>query len=426
MFLATVLSLFMIKDLLAWSLYRRRVPDLLGLPAGSPRRWWAVAAVTAVFAAMNLPNALLLLTFGRFGFPPSDGPLSLFTDLWYLWHFGGALMLAVYGVGRLLSGLFGLFAGGRVAADSEARREPRPPEETEKTPVPETAPVEPLPPTRREWLEAVALAAPPLLIAGGTAAAVSQRGRVEVNRLRVSLPGLPDALRGMTITHISDLHIGRTSAELLLPSVAAAVRELRSDLIVLTGDIVDRSNSALPPVIDTLRTLEAPLGLFVSVGNHDEFDDRGEFIRTLRDADILRQGPRTVLYNGTVRLSREGADFSLGGIGWTRTEPEHREAVAEAFGGSPTALPRLLLAHHPHAFDAAAEAGVALTLSGHTHGGQIALLPGGPSLGDLAFRYVAGLYRRPDGRAVFVSRGAGNWFPLRVNCPAEVVQVELA
>ena len=86
----------------------------------------------------------------------------------------------------------------------------------------------------------------------------------------------------------------------------------------------------------------------------------------------------------------------------------------------------ILLAHHPHTFDAAAAAGLPLTLSGHTHGGQLNLTPGprGYGFGRAMFRYWSGLYGRGDCRLV-VSNGVGNWFPLRINAPAEIVDLTL-
>ena len=83
----------------------------------------------------------------------------------------------------------------------------------------------------------------------------------------------------------------------------------------------------------------------------------------------------------------------------------------------------ILLAHHPHAFDAAAEAGVPLTLSGHTHGGQLMMneqLGFGPAM----FRYWSGLYTRGESKLI-VSNGIGNWFPLRLNAPAEIIHITL-
>jgi predicted MPP superfamily phosphohydrolase len=88
----------------------------------------------------------------------------------------------------------------------------------------------------------------------------------------------------------------------------------------------------------------------------------------------------------------------------------------------PDAFP-ILLAHHPHAFDLAAEAGVPLTLSGHTHGGQL-MLSRKLGFGPLMYRYWSGLYARGNSQ-LLVSNGVGNWFPLRVHAPAEIVHVTL-
>jgi hypothetical protein len=88
----------------------------------------------------------------------------------------------------------------------------------------------------------------------------------------------------------------------------------------------------------------------------------------------------------------------------------------------PDAFP-ILLAHHPHAFDAAADAGLPLTLSGHTHGGQI-MLNERIGAGRLRFRYVSGLYQKPNS-SLLVCNGIGNWFPLRVNAPAELLHITL-
>src|SRR2546421_1200827 len=84
---------------------------------------------------------------------------------------------------------------------------------------------------------------------------------------------------------------------------------------------------------------------------------------------------------------------------------------------------QILLAHHPHAFDPAAAAGIPLTLSGHTHGGQL-MLGEHVGAGPILFRYWSGPYRKGDATLV-VSNGVGNWFPLRVNAPAEIAHLTL-
>ena len=83
----------------------------------------------------------------------------------------------------------------------------------------------------------------------------------------------------------------------------------------------------------------------------------------------------------------------------------------------------ILLAHHPHAFDPAVEAGLPLTLAGHSHGGQVMLTPG-IGIGPLRFRYWAGEHER-NGSHLVISNGLGSWFPLRVNAPAEILHITL-
>jgi predicted MPP superfamily phosphohydrolase len=83
---------------------------------------------------------------------------------------------------------------------------------------------------------------------------------------------------------------------------------------------------------------------------------------------------------------------------------------------------RILLAHHPHAFDPAAAAGIPLTLSGHTHGGQLMLTTNWGC--GRVYKYWSGLYEQ-SGAKLVVSNGVGNWFPLRINAPAEIVHLTL-
>jgi len=92
---------------------------------------------------------------------------------------------------------------------------------------------------------------------------------------------------------------------------------------------------------------------------------------------------------------------------------QHRQA--EAFP--------VLLAHHPHAFDAAVKADLPLTLAGHTHGGQW-MLDSQHGVGSALFRYWSGLYTRGRSQMI-VSNGVGNWLPVRINAPAEIVHLTL-
>jgi len=121
-----------------------------------------------------------------------------------------------------------------------------------------------------------------------------------------------------------------------------------------------------------------------------------------------------------------GRPVQLLGLPWERDEAVIANSVRQLAGQvAPGAFP-ILLAHHPHAFDAAAEVGIPLTVSGHTHGGQL-MLGESVGFGPLLFRYWSGLYRKPGagGASLVVSNGVGNWFPLRVGAPAEIIHLTL-
>jgi predicted MPP superfamily phosphohydrolase len=111
------------------------------------------------------------------------------------------------------------------------------------------------------------------------------------------------------------------------------------------------------------------------------------------------------------------------GIVWNRSEKEMTADVDRVAALRDAAAFPILLAHHPHAFDRATELGIPLTLAGHTHGGQMMLnrhVGAGPSM----YRYWSGLYQK-TGRALVVGNGTGNWFPVRINAPAEIIHLTL-
>ena len=136
-----------------------------------------------------------------------------------------------------------------------------------------------------------------------------------------------------------------------------------------------------------------------------------------------------LLLNESASVRVRGHDMQLLGIKWggvgTRRAAQwdvHLDATLPQLHRGDGVFP-ILLAHHPHAFDRAADAGIPLTLAGHTHGGQLMLTDHiGP--GPLMFKYWSGLYRRGSS-ALVVSNGVGNWFPLRINAPAEILHITL-
>jgi predicted MPP superfamily phosphohydrolase len=240
-----------------------------------------------------------------------------------------------------------------------------------------------------------------------------RRRWVRVVEREVVIPGLAPGLDGMRIAHLSDLHIGGLTPRSWGLAWSRAANARAPDLAVVTGDLVTSGNEFDDDVADVIRELRAKMGVIVSMGNHDYFGD-GEAL-----ASTLRARGLSVLRNEGVVLERQGARLWLAAIDdtWTR-----RNDMARAMKDRPEGATTILLAHDPGTFDSAAEAGVDLVLSGHTHGGQIAMpfLSRTVSLAMFAYRYRLGLYRR--GRSVlYVHPGLGTTGPpMRLGVAPEV------
>jgi predicted MPP superfamily phosphohydrolase len=168
--------------------------------------------------------------------------------------------------------------------------------------------------------------------------------------------------------------------------------------------------------------MESGFGIAIIEGNHDLIENPRKFETRVRASGI------PFLLDESMIVDVRGFPLQLFGLSWTRVYGKGRDAAIAAAVNKlltqrePNAFP-ILLAHHPHAFDAAADAQLPLTLSGHTHGGQLMLneqLGFGPAM----FRYWSGLYERGTSKLI-VSNGVGNWYPLRMNAPAEIVHLTL-
>ena len=276
---------------------------------------------------------------------------------------------------------------------------------------------------RRATLRHLALTKLPIWLSRGRLARRRPGGNFQVTRRALDLPNLPDELCGLRVAHLSDPHVGELVTPEHLSAAVQAVNDLNCDLIVATGDYIDLSNSYLPAVIAAFRRLRAPLGVFFVLGNHDHIDDVRALSRAFREARL------DLLVNGVAVRSCRGRTIGIAGIDWAKKRRELEALVHRTVRHLPRCDLRLLLAHHPHAFDAACDCAVDLTLSGHTHGGQVVLADGRSrrgsiSLTSLTNRYPRGLYSRGPHR-LHVSSGVGSWFPLRFRCPAEITELEL-
>ena len=238
------------------------------------------------------------------------------------------------------------------------------------------------------------------------------------NHIVVSNYTLPAEMDGgLTIAHLSDLHtkrFGRKNEKLF-----AELRRLQPDLIVMTGDIVDRWNDRVPAYIDELSALDQIAPTFDVPGNHETTSDHWEEIR-----DLLRQARVRVLDNDVALFTKGGARLALLGCNNSaEVDDQALYARLNEIGGY-----RILLDHYPMAFFKRSERAFDAQLSGHAHGGQIRLpFIGGlfsPDQGILP-KYDAGVYVF-DGKRLVVSRGLGNSeFPQRIGNRPEIVCISI-
>jgi predicted MPP superfamily phosphohydrolase len=267
----------------------------------------------------------------------------------------------------------------------------------------------------------------PIWLSRGRLANGHGPGAIQTTQRTITLPDLPDALDGLRIAHLSDLHVGDLFKPEHLPRLVELCHALEPDLIAVTGDFVDLSlHRCLRPVVEAMTELAAPMGVHFCIGNHDYLDDGPRLVRRFHKAGL------NLMVNQAVSFEAKGHRVTIGGIDYSDREHELAHMVRQtAKHGLSHGKPdlHLLLSHHPHAFDEASHHGVNLTLSGHTHGGQLVLRPRNDrrdsfGLGNLSFRYPGGLYQRGPSY-LYVTTGVGSWFPLRVRCPAEIACLTL-
>lgn len=262
------------------------------------------------------------------------------------------------------------------------------------------------PPTRRTILRGLGAAA--IGAATGTAAHgyLYERHRIITVHETLEVLGWPEALAGLRIGFLTDLHRSATVTHDLIAAAVAAVMAHVPDLVIIGGDYVtNRDRRYVEPAAAALAGLSAPHGVFAVLGNHDDERDV---------STALSHAGYTVLKDARTRIAVQGEEVDVAGLRyWTSRMPDVARVVR---GASPSLI---LVAHTPKRLSEAAALSVPVLLSGHTHGGQIVL----PGLGPIAareFPVIAGTARR-ENTTVFVSRGVGTvYLPVRVNCPPEV------
>jgi predicted MPP superfamily phosphohydrolase len=290
----------------------------------------------------------------------------------------------------------------------------------------------PASPSRRHFMRqsAVLVSATPFVAAGY--GLLYGRKDVEVVRQHVRLARLPKGFDGFRIAQLSDIHMGPFTTGDYIRRCVAITNGLKPDLIALTGDYIAWDPGLERHVVSVLASLRAPHGVLGCLGNHEEESETEAYVSGLFTA----QGVRILRQERTpIRLGSD--ELNLIGIDCPRThseqyeEDEYRRDVNRRLHGQ-LVIPgtvNVLLSHEPSVFvfDRAADLGIDLMLSGHTHGGQLALgfVRRDLNLSDLFYRYTTGWYEQRSTK-LYVNRGIGTTgFPIRLGARPEITLFEL-
>jgi predicted MPP superfamily phosphohydrolase len=274
--------------------------------------------------------------------------------------------------------------------------------------------------SRRRFMQAGlrALAATPVMVSGYGALYESNGCRIE--EVRLSLDASRRFDPPLKVVQVSDIHSGLFMTPAQMRHCAETVQQLQPDLFVLTGDFISNSVAYLSPCVKEMARVQARYGSFAVLGNHEHWYAKPEEVFA-----IFEGGGIPVLQNVHRVLETDRGPVGLVGIDDLRFGLPDLE---QALHGLDPKLPRILLSHRPEVFPQAAARKIALTLSGHYHGGQIkvSLLGVDFSLAHLLSPYPEGLYRLGSCH-LYVNRGLGTTgTPVRLNAPPEITLFHLS
>lgn len=366
------------------------------------RAWWRIRRVRLLAFSLPVVGVIMVIVWGAGEFLAKDWlafPGALLTAVVFVFEAALMLSLPVSGVIHFINWLFDRYVRHR-----------RPAEELHID-------------TRRRLILKGAAAAMPLATLGvGSDGLVHAFIPAKVVPRPFYFAELPPELDGLKVLHISDIHLRHYVTLGDLERVVESAREFEPDMVLVIGDVSDDLKQ-LGPALGMIDSLNPRLGCYASLGNHEYY--RG--IVAVRE--IFERSPIPLLINQGVRIPVGPSSFFLGAIDdpvhLGTVDPQFFEksidaALADVVGGEFI----LLMSHRPYAFETSAARGVNLTLSGHTHGGQIGLF-GRSVFEELGSeKYMWGYYQIGASQ-LYTSSGVGHWFPFRLGCPTEAPLIEL-
>jgi predicted MPP superfamily phosphohydrolase len=233
-----------------------------------------------------------------------------------------------------------------------------------------------------------------------------------VVRLTVKLPNLPAAWRGRTAAVVSDLHLGHIRNASFLRRIIRKVSRLRPDILFIPGDMFDGTVVDFAPLEKLWAEFSAPLGAYFTSGNHEEFSSPAKYLDAVRRAGIRVLQNEKVVIDGLQIVGI--ADHDAANVEGFRSILRHAALDHDTAS--------ILLVHNPNRLPIAAEAGISLQFSGHTHLGQF--YPFTNIVSRMYGKFAYGLHRFGD-LQVYTSCGAGTWGPpMRLGSNPEIVLIQ--
>jgi predicted MPP superfamily phosphohydrolase len=272
---------------------------------------------------------------------------------------------------------------------------------------------------RRGFLKiaSAALIAAPVAVTGY--GVFVQRLRIRMREQDIVIPGLDADLQGLRIVQLTDIHLSPFLSEKELAQAVAMANETNAHLALVTGDMISYRRDPIDVCLKHLSGLHSEAGIYGCLGNHEIYANVEDY--------ATAQGARLGIHylrSQNVPLKFGAATMNLAGVDYQRF---HEPYLAGAGAMVQPGMLNVLMSHNPDVFPVAARQGYDLTISGHTHGGQVRveILREDLNIARFFTPFVDGLYREGN-RSIFVSRGIGTiGLPVRLGAPPEVALLRL-